>query len=250
MRALNLVLLLLAMSGIVLLLPKAQPPEALPEPAADPRLDKKVSPNPAVLSEPASPAAAPPAEVPSPDLAALQQALAAASRNGGGNAILSSATPHAQALDNLSDHDRIALREIHNIHSKNFIGAKGFGVERMRYLPEVGMYQLRRGRARVELVSLLEHEEPVVYEKDLTKMPDLSMGAMPKETRTRTLTVFERDALAQLRRGRDEVYHRDRDTDYMVGSLRASAGCLKCHSVKQGDLLGALTYRISQSPKP
>ncbi len=30
----------------------------------------------------------------------------------------------------------------------------------------------------------------------------------------------------------------------MVGSLRASQNCLDCHSVRRGELLGALTYEL------
>ena len=101
---------------------------------------------------------------------------------------------------------------------------------------------------RLELVSLLKHDTPVVYvSKNLPRMDELA--AAP----TRSLDEMELAALPQLRRERDIVIEHEGNVIQMLGSLRASKTCLKCHSVRRGELLGAFTYelrRLKPIPRP
>jgi hypothetical protein len=101
---------------------------------------------------------------------------------------------------------------------------------------------------RLELVSLLKHETPVAYvSKNLPRMDELA------DAPTRPLNEMERTALPQLRRERDVVIEHWPNTIQMLGSIRASKTCLKCHSVKRGELLGAFTYelrRLNPIPQP
>lgn len=92
---------------------------------------------------------------------------------------------------------------------------------------------------RLELVSLLKHETPVAYiSRNLPKMDELR--AAP----TRPLEEFERTSLERLKSDEDVVIEDRLDRIRMVGSLRASKTCLECHSVRRGELLGALTYDL------
>lgn len=92
---------------------------------------------------------------------------------------------------------------------------------------------------RLDLVSLLKHEEPVAYvSENLPRMDEL------RDAPTRALDEFERRALEQLRSAEDVVIDERPDRIRMVGSLRAGHDCRKCHAVERGDLLGALTYEL------
>lgn len=100
---------------------------------------------------------------------------------------------------------------------------------------------------QLELVSLLKYDTPRVYEADvLPNMQLLSSGNVP----TRELDDFETTALAQLRTERDIVIDDPPQPAIvrMLGSLRAIEDCTQCHSVRQGDLLGAFTYRLRPLP--
>jgi hypothetical protein len=47
-----------------------------------------------------------------------------------------------------------------------------------------------------------------------------------------------------MRSDEDVVIDEQPDRILMVGSLRAGRDCLKCHSARRGELLGALTYEL------
>jgi hypothetical protein len=96
---------------------------------------------------------------------------------------------------------------------------------------------------RLELVSLLKHEEPAVYVSE--HLP--RMDALQKAV-TRPLTDFESEALKALREGEDLVTRATTEQIRMVGSVRAGKQCLSCHSVKRGELLGAFSYKLGLSP--
>jgi len=97
---------------------------------------------------------------------------------------------------------------------------------------------------RLELVSLLKHDEPAVYLSDqLPQMDELA------DAKTRTLHRFENAALKQLRSGEDVVVRSTLNQIKMLGSLRASKQCMQCHSVKYGELLGAFSYILVRDPQ-
>jgi hypothetical protein len=90
---------------------------------------------------------------------------------------------------------------------------------------------------RLDLISLLLHEQPVAYvTNQLPKMEELR--AAP----TRPLELFESTALQALQRGDDLVVNESGDTIWLLGALRATKQCLECHDVKRGQLLGAFSY--------
>ncbi len=93
--------------------------------------------------------------------------------------------------------------------------------------------------ARLELVSLLKHDRPVVYVSDnLPNMEEL------RDVPTRDLAAFEAKALAQLRRDENLVTEDSGNRLHMLGAIRASETCMKCHSVRRGELLGAFSYEL------
>lgn len=94
-----------------------------------------------------------------------------------------------------------------------------------------------------QLVSLLRHDVPRVYESDtLPKMDHLGEAA------TRPLSSFERQALQQIRGGEDLVSASTKRSLYLMGSLRAAETCAQCHGVTRGTLLGAFSYEWEIEP--
>ena len=130
----------------------------------------------------------------------------------------------------------------------NFANPEGFGYFQDRR--HVGGFESHRfsevpGPAeswkveRLELVSLLLHDVPVVYVSD--KLPAM-YGA--RKQPTRHLDPFETLGLYALREGR-ELYVEQAETEIrMLGAVRASKPCLACHEANEADLLGAFSYRL------
>jgi hypothetical protein len=119
----------------------------------------------------------------------------------------------------------------------------GFQAHRFMTMPQLASDDLPRRSwqiVRLELVSLLKHEEPAAYvSKNLPQMDELT------DAPTRPLDAFEQRAVARLRSDEDVVIDDSVDRIRMVGSLRAAKNCLDCHSVKRGDLLGVFTYELA-----
>jgi hypothetical protein len=98
----------------------------------------------------------------------------------------------------------------------------------------------------VDLVSLNGGDNPFVYR--------LKQGGVIKDVMKRAL----RDAkhvplpdpqakvLSLLNDGRDLVLVDDGDRRYLFGAVHATAGCVHCHSVKEGTLIGAFRYPLDR----
>ena len=90
--------------------------------------------------------------------------------------------------------------------------------------------------ARLELVSLLMHDEPAVYVSD--HLPEMTrLRGVP----TRPLDEFEATGVANLRQGED-LFESASHPARLLGSLRNAQQCVACHGGSRGDLLGAFSY--------
>ena len=96
----------------------------------------------------------------------------------------------------------------------------------------------------VQLIGVLTQEQPVVYLTD--KMPSMEQI---RQDKTRSLDFFEEAALPSLRAGEDLYIVSKGDTLRMLGALRATKTCQKCHDAEIGDLLGAFSYTLRPAPK-
>jgi hypothetical protein len=92
----------------------------------------------------------------------------------------------------------------------------------------------------LDLVGLVVHETPTVYVSEkLPNMKDLAKRP------TRDMDVFEMEGLEELMAGKDLYVRGKNDTIRVLGPVRASKACLKCHSdAKDGDMLGAFSYTL------
>jgi hypothetical protein len=92
---------------------------------------------------------------------------------------------------------------------------------------------------RLELVSILRHEEPCVYIADTLPAMD-QLADVPH----RALDEFESGALPKLDTEKDVVLTVEERRIRMLGALRAGNTCLECHTGSRGRLLGAFSYEV------
>lgn len=98
---------------------------------------------------------------------------------------------------------------------------------------------------RVELVSLLLSEEPLVYVADNGELPTMENVA---DRETRELSEFEARGLKSLADGRDTFISASINRIEMMGAIRAADNCLQCHTGERGKILGAFSYEILRDP--
>jgi hypothetical protein len=143
---------------------------------------------------------------------------------------------HSEGLEDLFDSGRMGYVRDRD-HVAGFLSHR---FTRMPGLAREDQPQSAWQVVRLELVSLLRHEDQAAYvSKNLPEMDRL------EEIPTRALNDFERRSIERLRSQEDVVIDEAPDRIQMVGSLRAAKSCLQCHSVQRGDLLGALTYELA-----
>jgi hypothetical protein len=123
---------------------------------------------------------------------------------------------------------------------KDRLHVAGFVTHRFQDVPRpVERWQVQR----LELVSLLLHDEPAVYVSD--RLPEMKRrgSAVP----TRPLDRFEGYGLKALGQG-DDLFVAPLDEGLrMLGAVRATNQCLGCHGCKRGELLGAFSYSLGRT---
>ncbi len=96
----------------------------------------------------------------------------------------------------------------------------------------------------VQLIGVLLHDPPIVYLTD--KLPSMDQV---RQGKTRSLDLFEEAGMPSLREGEDLFVVRKDDTIRMLGAIRATKTCQKCHDAEIGDLLGAFSYTLRPTKK-
>jgi hypothetical protein len=99
---------------------------------------------------------------------------------------------------------------------------------------------------RLQLVSLLMHDTPRVYVSE--KLPDME-DLNSSNAKTRPLNGFETNGLEILHQGEDVYTIATQNRIVMLGAIRADNNCLKCHSVKKDEMLGAFSYELLREPR-
>lgn len=165
-----------------------------------------------------------------------------------------------------------ALNQFHLFGQVNFVNANSVGLVRdrdhvagflphqFRSLPELGEQLKRVPRGdkapeqpkepgerwlvrRLELVSLLRHDEPVAYLAErLPSMKEL------RGSKTRALTPQEKQSLKLLEDGENLVIASTTNRIVMLGAIRAGRSCQQCHHTERGALLGSFTYELHRDP--
>jgi hypothetical protein len=137
---------------------------------------------------------------------------------------------------------------VHRQGVRDFVNVEGFGFIRdRRHVAGFQAHQFSQvpGPASqwvvqtLDLVGLLLHDEPLAYvSAELPRMDEL------RKAPTRLLDHFEASALERLRQGEDLVVGDTPTSMRMLGSIRSTRQCVKCHDGARGDLLGAFSYTL------
>ena len=143
---------------------------------------------------------------------------------------------------------------MHQYFVNRFVESNGFGFERMmtpRMMARSNVLYMEGEHFRigtVELISLGGGKDakgadatPFVYKTPHLDAMKMTIGSKAEH---RPLKDVEAEALAKLRAGRQSVLAGDNDHPTLVGAVRATSDCLKCHEVKDGELLGAFSYPL------
>jgi hypothetical protein len=159
---------------------------------------------------------------------------------------------------------------MHRQYERGFIEASGFGPNRLPARPlrdwrkTLSVDGVRYRITAIDLIGVARHGQPVAYAGLKSSDTDARSGVLAagiglnldvhnNHSRTRALDDFERTALAQLiaKRGLEVAGAADGDGRRALGGLRAQPDCLRCHdSYHDGDVLGALSYRLARLPAP
>ena len=152
------------------------------------------------------------------------------------------------------------LKDYHEQGVKDFVNPAGYGwVKEKQSVAGFHEHQFsqrpaiiwdgvteRRDRLNIvqlQLVSVLKHDPPMVYQSvNLPRMDEL------KNSEVRSLTPFETKGLLSLHSGESpKIYFRRNDkTVNMLGAIRARSDCTDCHHVPEGTLLGAFSYELQE----
>lgn len=151
-------------------------------------------------------------------------------------------------LGRLDDADRVPLGGMLEASILDFVNPEGFGYfkdrrhvagfepHRFSAVPEPA----KRWKVQtLELVSLLLHDEPEVYES--SHLPQMDRV---HDMRTRPLDRFESFGLEALRQGEDLFATQGDEGVRMLGAVRSFKQCLPCHGGERGALLGAFSYTL------
>ncbi len=147
-----------------------------------------------------------------------------------------------------------ALGAAHRQNIVNFAFPRGFGFVKDR--SHVAGFESHRFQGplksdeswkivHIELVSLLLHIPPIVYQSD-----ELPRMDRVKQVSTRLLDPFENAALARIKKGEDLIVADVPRGLRMLGAIRNAKQCIQCHEGKRGDLLGAFAYSIQTTGNP
>lgn len=162
----------------------------------------------------------------------------------------------------------IRLREVHRRGTFQFVTSPGFGGERMprsvrgphndsrQWIPPFGIKDRPELAApeqfwavkSVTLIGMMHNPEGQAYKQNtLAMVPKGPPGA----DKIKAMDEFEQTALRGVKKGHEILVDtRTPGTIRMMGALYATAECTKCHAVKEGTLLGALSYTLEPTKAP
>lgn len=155
------------------------------------------------------------------------------------------------------------LEKMHAEHLHLFATSPGFGDMRTIRMPRQAQVTLAGATYTVVRPDLIALETKAVayrtpFSDEVVKMAMLTNKTAKARLQTRPITGEESRAILELREGKDLVHQsgtwqapqgKERapvevPVVRVVGAMRATASCAKCHEVPQGTLLGAFSYTL------
>jgi len=149
------------------------------------------------------------------------------------------------------------IQLMHADKAEHFVAVKGFGARRVISMFDMNHFSLAAKSnnekwkvTNIDVVGNLTHRPRTYMTKDIVSRKELT------NVPTRMMDEFETKNLEKLRKalaGPEFVKNpaaefatwKEEDGGVRIlGSLRATKGCLECHTAKEGQLLGALSYTL------
>ncbi len=154
------------------------------------------------------------------------------------------------------------LEKMHAEHLQFFGQSPGFGSDRIDHLPPRATVTLAGTTYSVVRPDLIALETKAVAYRNpgegVVSMAMLTNKTVKARLQTRPISGEEFRAILELREGKDLVQRPGKvqipqgagqpPTEVpvirVVGAMRATASCARCHEVPQGTLLGAFSYHL------
>ena len=140
-----------------------------------------------------------------------------------------------------------SFSDMHDFYVESFVKSEGFGFRRMLSADDlkrswtIALAGVPLRVDGLQLISLLEHDDPVAYVTE-----GITNKKLIQTANTRPLSEFEKSSLERLQAGEEMAFDAHASQPVVVGAVRARKQCLSCHDAKVGDLLGAFSYRLSK----
>lgn len=155
------------------------------------------------------------------------------------------------------------LEKMHAEHLFHFTTAPGFGLDRIDRIPtrsQITLAGVTYTVVRPDLIAL--ETKAVAYLNpgaEVVSLTTLTNRESRAQLKTRPIRGDEFRAILELRAGKDIVEQSakiqsrpgpgqapvETSVIRVVGAMRATAGCAKCHGVAEGTLLGAFSYTLT-----
>lgn len=151
----------------------------------------------------------------------------------------------------------LQIQLMHVDKAEHFVAVKGFGARRVISMFDMNHFSLaakanneKWNVTNIDVVGNLTHLPRTYMTKRIVAREEL--GDVP----TRMMDEFETKNLEKLRKALAEPnFVKNPAAEFatwqqvdggvrVLGSLRATKGCLECHTAKEGQLLGALSYTL------
>jgi hypothetical protein len=100
---------------------------------------------------------------------------------------------------------------------------------------------------QLQLVGFLQEPAGAAYEIPATVRATMETL---KNFKTRPMNTFETDALALVREGKEAAAFIEHDRIRMLGAIRLTNDCKRCHQQPEGSIVGAFSYDLARDPEP
>ena len=143
-----------------------------------------------------------------------------------------------------------SYQAMHAFFLQRFVESRGFGMERMVNVNDPRFRKVYADGMRytvgsVQLLSLNDGKIPFAYVTGIDADKRLIQNAAHQP-----VVEPEIDALAKLKEGMTVVLTGQEGHREMIGAIRATADCTRCHGVAEGTLLGAFRYPLQRAATP
>lgn len=172
---------------------------------------------------------------------------------------LTATPPQSQAIKPPAPKPFASADAMHAEYLHRFLVTPGFGTSRVlvpefyRPTPDLDFHGQQFIMRAPDLIGLEENPVAYVVRRHRITKDEFTNRTARALLKKRPLTALETNAVTALRAGRDLVTTKQTTPDsgdhlLVLGALRATRDCMKCHECAEGTLLGAFSYTLLPAP--